>query len=161
MPFKPAKPIEQMEIIRLQQEFLDCDADGDGSITTKELGNALRCLKVKLRISESEIKKVLKEIDLDGDGKVNLNEYYTQMAKSTNRNLIHRALVQRAKARVQFKKYDEDNSGFISVDEMKLVFEDRTGRKLDMKEVNEMLKETDKDGDGQISYDEFLTLLCK
>ena len=160
MPFKPAKPIEQIESIKLQKEFLDCDANGDGLITTKELGNALRCLKVKLRISESEIKKVVREIDLDRNGIVDLTEYYEQMANSTDRNLIHQALLQRAKARAQFKKYDKDKSGFISANEMKLVYEDRTGRKLNMRKMNEILKETDQDGDSQISYDEFLTLMC-
>ena len=161
MPIGGGKKLEQGDIIRLQKEFLDCDADGDGTITVKELGIVLRSMRTKLKVSETEIKKVLKEIDADGDGKVNLKEYYDNMAKSTNKNLIHRALVQRSKTRKMFEKYDADGSGYITVDEMKLVFEERTGRKLDMKEVKQMLKETDENDDGKINYDEFLQLMIK
>ena len=130
------KKLEQGEIIKLQKEFVDCDADGDGQITIKELGNVLRGLKVKLKVSESEIKKVLREIDADGDGTINLKEYYDTMGASTSKNLIFRALMQRSRIRQQFEKYDTDGSGSISVDEMKIVFEERTGRKLNMKEIN-------------------------
>ena len=155
------KKLEQGDIIKLQKEFLDCDADGDGTITVAELRDVLRGLKVKLKVSESDIKKILREIDADGDGTVNLKEYYDHMASSTSKNLVHRALMQRSKARQQFAKYDTDGSGSISVEEMKLVFEERTGRKLDMKEVKQMLKEMDEDDDGKINYDEFLALMCK
>ena len=134
------KKLEQGDIIKLQKEFLDCDGDGDGTITVAELRDVLRGLKVKLKVSDSDIKKILREIDADGDGTVNLKEYYDHMANSTNKNLVHRALMQRSKARQQFAKYDTDGSGSISVEEMKLVFEERTGRKLDMKEVKQMLK---------------------
>ena len=155
------KKLEQGEIIKLQKEFVDCDADGDGRITVKELGNVLRGLKVKLKVSESEIKKVLREIDADGDGTIDLKEYYDKMGASTSKNLIFRALMQRSRIRQQFEKYDTDGSGSISVDEMKIVFEERTGRKLNMKEVKAMLKEMDEDDDGMINYEEFLALLCK
>ena len=161
MPYYTSKKLEQDDIIRLQKEFLDCDADGDGIITVKELGSVLRGLKTKLKVSETEIKKVLREIDQDGDGKINLKEYFDAMAASTNKNLIHRALLQRSRARKQFEKYDSDGSGYITIEEMKLVFEERTGRKLDMKEVKQMLQETDENDDGKINYDEFLALMCK
>ena len=155
------KKIEQDNIIKLQKEFLDCDADGDGTITVKELGSVLRSLRTKLKVSESEIKKVLKEIDADGDGKVNLKEYYNAMENSTSKNLVYRALVQRSNTRKEFEKYDTDKSGYITIDEMQLVFEERMGRKVDMKEVKQMLKETDENDDGKINYDEFLQLMIK
>jgi Ca2+-binding EF-hand superfamily protein len=155
------KKLDTSVAIQLQKELMDCDADGDGQITVKELGNVLRGLKAKLKVSETAIKKVLREIDADGDGTINLKEYYDNMGNSDSKNLIYRALMQRSKARQQFEKYDTDGSGSISVDEMKLVFEERTGRKLDKKEVKAMLKEMDEDDDGQINYEEFLALLCK
>ena len=155
------KKLEQGDIIRMQKEFLDCDADGDGTITTKELGRVLRSMKNKLKVTEPEIKKVLKEIDQDGDGTINLKEYYDTLAASTNKNLIYRAMVHRSKARKQFEKYDADGSGSITVDEMKLVFEERAGRKLEPKEVKQMLKDVDENDDGKINYEEFLALLCK
>ena len=52
-------------------------------------------------------------------------------------------------ARKQFEKYDADGSGSITVDEMKLVFEERAGRKLEPKEVKQMLKDVDENDDGQ------------
>ncbi len=70
-------------------------------------------------------------------------------------------MVHRSKARKQFEKYDADGSGSIAVDEMKLVFEERAGRKLEPKEVKQMLKDVDENDDGKINYEEFLALMCK
>jgi Ca2+-binding EF-hand superfamily protein len=161
MPYGPGKKLEQDGVIKMQKEFLECDLDGDGRITVKELEGVLRSLKKKMNVTDKEIERVIKEIDADSDGTINLNEYYDTMTNTTNKNLIYRALVSRSKIRKQFEKYDTDGSGYITWDEMKEVYEERMGRKLDVKEVKQLVKETDENDDGKINYDEFLALICK
>ena len=50
-----------------------------------------------------------------------------------------------------FKVFDKDNSGFISASELKEV-SSKLGRNLTEEDVKEMMKETDLDEDGKISY---------
>ena len=161
MPYKPAKKLDDKDILKLQKEFLECDLDGDGKITREELKDVLRSLKGKMKVTEANIEKVVKEADADSDGQIDLREYYHNMTNSDNKNVIHRALLMRSKARKAFEQYDTDGSGSITWDEMKEVFEERLGRKLDVKEVKEMMKETDENDDGMVDYNEFLTLMCK
>ena len=161
MPYGAGKKLEQDGVIKLQKEFLECDLDGDGRITVEELEGVLRSLKKQLNVTDQEIKRVIKEIDMDSDGTINLKEYYDTMTNTTNKNMIYRALVSRLKIRKQFEKYDTDGSGFITWDEMKEVFEERMGRKLEVKEVKQLMKESDENDDGKINYDEFLSLICK
>ena len=161
MPYKPAKKLDDKDILKLQKEFLECDLDGDGKITREELKDVLRSLKGKMKVTEANIEKVVKEADADSDGQIDLREYYHNMTNSDNKNVIHRALLMRSKARKAFEQYDTDGSGSITWDEMKQVFEERLGRKLEVKEVKEMMKETDENDDGMVDYNEFLTLMCK
>ena len=51
-----------------------------------------------------------------------------------------------------FKVFDKDNSGFISASELKEV-SSKLGRNLTDEDVKKMMKETDLDEDGKISYE--------
>lgn len=153
------KQLKTDEIEAMKKEFLELDLDGDGTITIAELGTVLRSMRKKLKASESEIKRVLRDVDMDGDGTVNLKEYFLSMKNSSNCNLIHRALVQRSKARKQFKKWDKDGSGYITVEEVKLVIEERTGCHVSTERVEKMLEDSDKDSDGRINYEEFVAMM--
>ena len=156
-----SKPISDKEVAKLQKEFLELDGDGDGTITVEELGNVLRSMRSTLKVSESEIKRVLKDIDKDGDGIINMKEYFANMKNKTNRHLIHRALVQRSTARKQFMKFDKDGSGYITMQEIKQVFEERTGGSVAIEQVEAMLKDSDRDSDGKINYEEFVIMMTR
>ena len=57
-----------------------------------------------------------------------------------------------------FKVFDTDGNGFISTDELRDVMQsiDQDVRRAD---INEMIKQADASGDGQIDIDEFLQIL--
>ena len=157
----PAKPLKEAKIKEMQKEFLNLDTDGDGNITVEELGTVLRSMMGKLKVSEEEIAKVLKEIDLDGDGTINLNEYFVNMKNSDSKNLIHRALVQRSKARKSFEKFDKDGSGYVTTDELLEVFEELMGGPVTIEQFENMMKECNKNSEGKINYEEFVVLMTK
>ena len=48
--------------------------------------------------------------------------------------------------------FDKDNNGYISAAELRHVMTN-LGEKLTDEEVEEMIKEADTDGDGQVNYD--------
>ena len=156
-----SKQLSEKDIEKLQKEFLELDGDGDGTITVEEIGKVLRSMRTQLKVSESEIKRVLRDIDKDGDGVINMKEYFGNMKNKTDRHLIHRALVHRSKARKQFEKFDKDGSGFVTMEEIKQVFEERTGGAVTLAQVEEMLKGSDKNSDGKINYEEFCVMMSK
>ena len=54
----------------------------------------------------------------------------------------------------------QDGNGFISKKELRLAM-GKQGRKLTKQQIDKLMKETDSDGDGQISYDEFFASMVK
>ena len=157
----PAKPLKEAKIKEMQEEFLNLDADGDGNITVEELGNVLRSMMGKLKVSEEDIAKVIKEVDLDGDGTIDLKEYFANMENSNSKNIIHRALVQRSKARKAFEKFDKDGSGYITTDELLEVFEELMGGPVTIQQFENMMQECNKNSEGKINYEEFVVLMTK
>ena len=54
--------------------------------------------------------------------------------------------------------FDKDGNGFISAAELRHVMTN-LGEKLTDEEVDEMIREADVDGDGQINYEEFVKMM--
>ena len=54
--------------------------------------------------------------------------------------------------------FDKDGNGFISAAELRHVMTN-LGEKLTDEEVDEMIREADIDGDGQINYEEFVKMM--
>ena len=145
----------------MKKEFLLLDTDGDGTISVNELGAVLRSMRGKLRASESDIKRALKEIDRDGDGTIDLKEYIKSRKNKTNMDLVHRALVQRAKIRKEFERYDEDKSGYITKDELLEVIQARAAVTVTEEQIKRMMEDSDDNSDGKINYEEFVLLMTK
>lgn len=59
-----------------------------------------------------------------------------------------------------FKVFDKDGNGFISAAELRHIMTN-LGEKLSDEEVDEMIREADIDGDGQINYEEFVKMMSK
>ena len=57
-----------------------------------------------------------------------------------------------------FKVFDKDGSGFISKAELIHVMAN-LGEKLSDGEIDEMIREADVNGDGQINYEEFVQMM--
>uniref|UniRef100_A0A7N8YN03 Calmodulin 1a n=1 Tax=Mastacembelus armatus TaxID=205130 RepID=A0A7N8YN03_9TELE len=68
-----------------KEAFSLFDKDGDGTITTKELGTVMRSLgqnpteaELQDMINE-EVDEMIREADIDGDGQVNYEEFVQMM----------------------------------------------------------------------------------
>ena len=64
--------------------------------------------------------------------------------------------------RAMFMAVDKDNSGFITADEVKKLIKD-SGHGADVTdaEIEELVKACDDNGDGQISFEEFVKNLVQ
>ncbi|PSS35989.1 Polcalcin Bet v like [Actinidia chinensis var. chinensis] len=73
-------PQDKAERERIFKRF---DANGDGKISALELGEALKGLG---SVTDDEIKRMMAEIDTDGDGCISFQEF-TEFARA-NRGLV-------------------------------------------------------------------------
>ena len=155
------QPFKKEQVQGMIKEFLCLDADGDGTITVDELEKVLRSMRGKSKPSEIDIKNAIKEIDKNGDGTIDMDEYIRSCRNKATQDLIHRALVQSSKIRKEFEKFDKDNSGFITKEELMEVIQARASVTISPKQIDQMMIDSDENNDGLINYEEFILLMTK
>ena len=149
----------ELEII--QKEFAGLDKDGDGDVTVEELRSILQAMRLKLKITDFQINKVISQLDKDGDGTIDTKELMDAIKKFDTDGVIYKALHYRSTIRQDFQKYDEDGSGFISKDELVAIIKDPTGIDIPPKHIERLMKDSDENDDNQINYEEFVALMSK
>uniref|UniRef100_A0A8C5BI44 EF-hand domain-containing protein n=1 Tax=Gadus morhua TaxID=8049 RepID=A0A8C5BI44_GADMO len=79
-----ADQLTEEQIAEFKEAFSLFDKDGDGTITTKELGTVMRSLgqnptEAELQDMINEVDEMIREADIDGDGQVNYEEFVQMM----------------------------------------------------------------------------------
>ena len=126
------------------------DKDKDGTITTKELANVMRSLNQDP--TEEELNEMIAEVDLDGNGEIDFEEFVTLMNRRSKETDTEEEVLN------AFKVFDKEGNGLISVTELRHIMV-TLGDQLNEDEVDELLREADSDGDGFINYEEFIRTL--
>ncbi|PWU83760.1 putative calmodulin [Trypanosoma cruzi] len=150
LAFKMADQLSNEQISEFKEAFSLFDKDGDGTITTKELGTVMRSLGQNP--TEAELQDMINEVDQDGSGTIDFPEFLTLMARKMQDSDSEE------RSRSAFRVFDKDGNGFISAAELRHVMTN-LGEKLTDEEVDEMIREADVDGDGQINYEEFVKMM--
>jgi calmodulin len=86
-----------------------CSPDGDGTITTKELGTVMRSLGQNP--TEAELQDMINEVDADGNGTIDFPEFLTMMARK----------MRDTDSEEEIKVFDKDGNGYISAAELRHV----------------------------------------
>ncbi|KDE04550.1 calmodulin [Microbotryum lychnidis-dioicae p1A1 Lamole] len=142
--------LSEEQVSEFKEAFSLFDKDGDGTITTRELGTVMRSLGQNP--TEAELQDMITEVDADGNGQIDFPEFLTMMARKMKDTDSEEEILE------AFKVFDKDGNGSISSAELKHVMTN-LGEKLTEDEVAEMIREADADGDGQINYNEFCTMM--
>eukprot|EP01018_Ginkgo_biloba_P008250 Gb_30717 [translate_table: standard] len=145
-----ADQLTEDQIAEFKEAFSLFDKDGDGCITTKELGTVMRSLGQNP--TEAELQDMINEVDADGNGTIDFPEFLNLMARKMKDTDSEEELKE------AFKVFDKDQNGFISAAELRHVMTN-LGEKLTDEEVDEMIREADVDGDGQVNYEEFVKMM--
>ncbi|KAI0238216.1 Neo-calmodulin [Lamellibrachia satsuma] len=146
----PNHKVESLYATEFKEAFALFDKDGDGTITTRELGTVMRSLGQNP--TEAELQDMINEVDFDGNGTIDFDEFLTMMAKKMKSTDTEDEMKE------AFKVFDKDGDGFISAAELRHVMAN-LGEKLTDDEVEEMIREADLDGDGKVDYPEFQKML--
>ena len=157
----PRLTLTKEQIDKMKGEFIQLDMDGDGIISTDELAKVLRAMKKSLGVSESDIKRTLRDTDKNGDGTIDVEEYTQSRKYKSNRDLLHRALVARYRIRKEFESFDEDASGYITKEEFIAAIRARVGITVSLRHTEKIIQEMDCDDDGRINYEEFMMLMIR
>merc|ERR1712036_133302 len=140
---------EQLDEIR--EAFSLFDSDASGMIDIRELKAAMRALGFEVK--NEELKKMVTDIDNDGNGTIEFVEFLqmmtAKMGEKDTREDIEKV----------FKLFDDDNTNKISFRNLARVAE--LGETIDDEELQDMINQADRDGDGAINADEFYRIMKK
>merc|ERR1711871_1752545 len=132
---------EQIEEIR--EAFNLFDADNSGAIDVRELKAAMRALGFEVK--KEELKKMINDIDNDGNGSIEFQEFLEMMTGKVGEKDTREDIEK------VFKLFDDDNTDKISLRNLRRVAQ----------ELQDMINQADRDGDGEINIDEFYRIMKK
>lgn len=147
---KPELTEEQKQEIR--EAFDLFDTDGTGTIDVKELKVAMRALGFEPK--KEEMKKMISDIDKDGSGTIDFEDFLALMTQKMSEKDSKEEIMK------AFRLFDDDGTGKISFKNLKRVAKE-LGENLTDEELQEMIDEADRDGDGEINEQEFLRIMRK
>merc|ERR1712050_285914 len=103
--------------------------------------------------SESEVQDMMIEVDASSTGTFQFPNFLALMAWKIDENNVE------GEIRESFSVFDTEGLGMIHRKKLSQVL-DNLGMTLDKDEIELLLDEIDVDGDGQINYEEFYTMMC-
>lgn len=141
--------MSQQETKELREIFLALDENRDGKLSREELARGYHLLDTA---TMKNIEKIMEDCDADGNGFIDYSEFLTAC-------LEWQHLLSQERLTAAFKAYDTDNSGTISMKEIKQMLQgdEQVGDDV----WNEVLREADTNGDGVIDLDEFKSMMLR
>ncbi|RAL51548.1 hypothetical protein DM860_011050 [Cuscuta australis] len=137
-----------------RQEIRECfelfDTDNSGTIDAKELNVAMRALGFEA--TEEEIKRMIAEVDKDGSGAIDFEEFEHMMSNKFGERNTKEEL---AKA---FNIIDKDNNGKISAADIQKISRE-LGEQFSDAEIALMIQGADQDGDGEVTLPDFMDIM--
>ena len=142
-----------VDVVNACKLFNQIDLNGDGKITEKELYKGLST-KIKSETLAKDVSKIYKNLDMDNNGLIEYEEFVraaVSKEKFTNENVL----------RFAFRYFDKDDSGEITFDEIEDVFKTSINKTNIRNTLKQIIKEVDINGDGVISFEEFVHVMKK
>ena len=141
--------LSEQEICELHEAYNIFDDNSDGCIGMAKL--LLLFSSLKLYMTEKELKKIIQELGINNTNKINFNQFLEIFAKKLQR----KDLKDESYLRILFDSMDRNRNGKISIHEIRYIAL-HSNENISEPELEMLIKEVDNDGDGLISYDEFL-----
>ena len=144
---------------QFRRVFEAIDENGDGKISPSELSQVLLCLGYDHSVAGVEAEGMVRQIDCDGDGFVDLDEFMGAVVNADVDPDGRSSGVTRDDLRDAFLVFDADRDGKISAEELRRVLVRLGCDKCSVGECRRMIKGVDKDGDGFVDFEEFRLMM--
>jgi calmodulin len=128
--------IPEQKLASIVETFTQLDSNQDGKIELDEY------LDLALAKEKARLTKTFEAVDTDKDGCVEFEEFVA--ATEPNWRILKK-----------FRELDLDQNGLLSLEEA-IDIADRLVLPLKTEQIKTILKQVDRDGDGQIAYYEYL-----
>lgn len=149
---KPKNKLTDEQKQEIKEAFDLFDTDGLGKIDAKELKVAMRALGFET--TKEEIRKIILDMDREGNGTIEYQDFLDLMTiKMQERDPVE-------EMRKAFRLFIDDESNKISLRHLRRVAKD-LGENMTDEELQEMIDEADRDGDGEISEEDFIRIMTK
>ena len=141
---------EELDRKEFEKQFINLAGNIHSSIDK----NALKTLAKNLdqNYSEQEVERLIEEIDEDGNGKIEFEEFLNTLA---NKSIVDENIIKQA-----FAILDRSDSGYITLNDLRHAML-CLGENYTNEEINEMISLVDDDQDGVINFQEFNKLIKK
>ena len=146
-----ADQLTEEQIAEFKEAFSLFDKDGDGTITSKDLGTVMRSLGENP--TEAELQDMISEVGADGNSTIEFPAFLTLMARRMKDTDSEQDILE------AFKVFDKDSNGFVSAAELR--------HNMKLQRAGSRMLDTDSDDspsachadDGTMSYEEFVKML--
>ncbi|KAL3419481.1 calmodulin [Phlyctema vagabunda] len=164
-----AKPLSAEEVQILKDAFDEYDTDKGGNITVEEFGRVMK--ESGQNPTDEELAQIIREVDLDGDGTINFDEFIAMMtgrsrhpapepepepeaaAEPAPKPAAEAPVDAEAEYKSAWKEFDPSLQGSITASQLRQVVAG-LGMTVSDAEVDEIINSVD--GEDRISYREFL-----
>jgi len=146
-----ASGFSEGELKKLYRRFKLLDKDGSGTLTTNEF------LSIPDLALNPLLERILQIFDTNKDDEIQFSEFIGVLSTLSDKG------TKEDKLRFAFQVYDIDSDGFISNGELFRVLKMMVGTNLTDDQlqqiVDKSMLEGDTDGDGKISFEEFVKMI--
>jgi centrin-1 len=151
-PKKVRSDLTEEQKQEIKEAFDLFDTEGRNEIDAKELKVAMRALGFEPK--KEEVRKILQDIDKSGEGVVRFEDF----AEIMTVKMLERDPVEEMKK--AFMLICEEGHDKITLKSLKKTAEE-LGENMTKEELQEMLEEADRDGDGEIGEEDFIKIMKK
>ena len=147
--------LTEEELAEFREIFNLVDLDKGGTISKDELKQLMTTLG--LRPSQEELNAMVDEIDSDGNGEIDFDEFVTVMSRKVNTSYTP------AQVKSAFKVFERDApSGMVTMAALEQALTTYGSEKLSLSDAQELLSQIEPDENGLINYVEFVNMsaLC-
>ncbi|XP_054265439.1 troponin C [Macrosteles quadrilineatus] len=147
--------IDKEQMTLLKRAF-DAFAAGKGYIEANMVGTILSMLGHD--VSDKQLKEIIAEVDADGSGQLEFEEFVTLAAQFLGEEEEVDAAAMLEELKEAFRLYDKEGNGYISTGVLREILKELDD-KLTSDDLDQIITEIDTDGSGTVDFDEFMEVM--